>query len=247
MWFQDSAFKIPVGQLKHFMAKLAWARFRSHSVSFSCGYFLIYILLMPARRPAKNIGVKTGCHRAKEEHRRQRSTCFSVAATSVVLRYPCCGQCVLLSIPVWGIIFFPTRTGKTALQIAAAHRNRLWASILCPWPHLSHPPGSSHPPHAWKSDSMKNRTGPETSGQPDLLACEPSSLQGDARLGLLHLGVVFDLWRPRACPLPVFKASASLSYHMTEKLVLMACNIPVKRALCMILYFLIHFNLQVGI
>lgn len=23
MWFQDSAFKIPVGQLKHFMAKLA--------------------------------------------------------------------------------------------------------------------------------------------------------------------------------------------------------------------------------
>ncbi|EDL16478.1 mCG147590 [Mus musculus] len=42
---------------------------------------------------------------------------------------------------------------------------------------------------------MKNRTGPETSGQPDQLdlSCEPSSLQGDARLGLLHLGVVFYL------------------------------------------------------
>lgn len=48
-------------------------------------------------------------------------------------------------------------------------------------------------------------------------------------------------------PLSDFKASESLSYHMTEKPVLMACNIPVKRALYMILYFLIHFNLQVGI
>lgn len=48
-------------------------------------------------------------------------------------------------------------------------------------------------------------------------------------------------------PLPDVKASGSLSYHTTEKPVLMACNIPVKRALYMILYFLIHFNLQVGI
>lgn len=65
--------KFPVGQLQHSMAKLAWPRLGSHSLSFSCGYFLIYILL----RPAKNIGVETGGHRAKEGHRRQRSTWFT--------------------------------------------------------------------------------------------------------------------------------------------------------------------------
>lgn len=80
---------------------------------------------MPARKPAKNIGVETGCHRATEgvEDREALACCGCYFEAS--LGSPAVAVCPLPFQPEESL---PRENGvKTASQKAAAHRNLLWA------------------------------------------------------------------------------------------------------------------------